>query len=945
MYQNLHNCVMFLKYLKPNFAASMKNVLIVKKVKLAALLMFAGLVCQAQTVLKGRVLEAGSEEELIGASIILKGSSYGCITSMDGSFSLQLSEGESIMEVSYLGCLDFEFTAELKSGKLAIKNYSSGKGKLTEDKGFLTIYLTPDTEFLDGSVVTGRKNLESLQALQNERRLSSFAVENLGSKEMSLKGLSDAKESVAKLSGISFADAGQLIVRGLGDRYSTTTLNGLPIASPNPDNKLIPLDIFPSATIQALTVCKVYEASSFADYSGAHIDISTKSGGKDYLSFSLASGGLVGTLFSTSWAMETPSMLSSYRLDSQAESLPYSEFGAYAATKNIFPGTAFSVHKRTALPDLNLTAGFGKNYKIKGQELSISANISSKYSEQTVPDGYLNCYEASGMRKSHFNYKDYKRKEDLAALVNIEQTLRASDLVTLTLFYARNASRAFIAKTGTDFEDREVFGESQTDHIYTLKDIQLTGRHYWKAWDVEWGASLSTTRSDEPDRRQMLFQRASDGRLHFFTNNLETYRYFGALQENELSMDLRAIYHPDDASSLRFGLSAKDKTRDFRTTRFLYDVSGINLSFEEDMAMDIDPLIGYEAYLQNPSLMQRKQNKRDRYAAGNIIGAAFLEYDRSFAERLTLNAGLRFEASRCRVDYNDDVEDKARILDSYDPFFALNLKYRFARDEYLRFSASRTITRASFVEMAPFLYQESYGGIMLRGNASLKNAFNYNLDLKWEHISEESSDLIALTAYFKWLKNPIERIQRYSGGAPEHSFQNARKGVAAGVEAEFRKQVTRNLALSANGTYMYTNVKLPEGGVYTNTERGLQGASPYLVNADLTYTTDFGRKGQRGEDTVSEKKLSLALLYNLQGPRIHSVGLSGLGDVIQMPFHSLDFNAAWSFSEQWKLSLGLKNMLCSKTLFKQEIPLTGQTVDIEGWSEGLTFSLGLAWTL
>lgn len=202
---------MFLKYLKPNFAASMKNVLIVKKVKLAALLMFAGLVCQAQTVLKGRVLEAGSEEELIGASIILKGSSYGCITSMDGSFSLQLSEGESIMEVSYLGCLDFEFTAELKSGKLAIKNYSSGKGKLTEDKGFLTIYLTPDTEFLDGSVVTGRKNLESLQALQNERRLSSFAVENLGSKEMSLKGLSDAKESVAKLSGISFADAGQLL--------------------------------------------------------------------------------------------------------------------------------------------------------------------------------------------------------------------------------------------------------------------------------------------------------------------------------------------------------------------------------------------------------------------------------------------------------------------------------------------------------------------------------------------------------------------------------------------------------------------------------------------------------------------------------------------------------------------------------------------------------------
>lgn len=87
---------------------------------------------------------------------------------------------------------------------------------------------------------------------------------------MSIKGISNAQESVAKLSGISIASAGQLIVRGLGDRYSTTTLNGLPIASPNPDNKLIPLDIFPASTIQNITVSKVYEVSSFADYSGAH---------------------------------------------------------------------------------------------------------------------------------------------------------------------------------------------------------------------------------------------------------------------------------------------------------------------------------------------------------------------------------------------------------------------------------------------------------------------------------------------------------------------------------------------------------------------------------------------------------------------------------------------------------------------------------------------------
>ena len=119
--------------------------------------------------------------------------------------------------------------------------------------GIITVSLAPDEKVLENAVVTARKNLESLQALQNERISSGFAIENMGAREMSIKGISNAQESVAKLSGISIANAGQLIVRGLGDRYSTTTLNGLPIASPNPDNKLIPLDIFPASTIQNMT--------------------------------------------------------------------------------------------------------------------------------------------------------------------------------------------------------------------------------------------------------------------------------------------------------------------------------------------------------------------------------------------------------------------------------------------------------------------------------------------------------------------------------------------------------------------------------------------------------------------------------------------------------------------------------------------------------------------
>ena len=100
-----------------------------------------------------------------------------------------------------------------------------------------------------------------------------------------------------------------------------------------------------------------------------------------------------------------------------------------------------------------------------------------------------------------------------------------------------------------------------------------------------------------------------------------------------------------------------------------------------------------------------------------------------------------------------------------------------------------------------------------------------------------------------------------------HSFQNADQGMATGVELEFRKQLVRDLRLGANVSYMYTNVKLPEGGAYTNKDRSLQGASPILLNADLTYSPRFDE----------DRQLNLSLLYNLQGKRIHAVGVSQLG--------------------------------------------------------------------
>lgn len=898
----------------------------------------SGIVPALQDGLRGVVTDMVTGEPLIGAGIIIEGTTEGTVTDVDGSYVLALPEGTHSLSVSYIGYLTVNLTVTVNPDGTGTVRASEDTSISMTDSG-LMIYMAPDSEALADAVVTARKNLESLQALQNERIQSGFAIENMGAREMSIKGISNAQESVAKLSGISIASAGQLIVRGLGDRYSTTTLNGLPIASPNPDNKLIPLDIFPASTIQNITVSKVYEASSFADYSGAHVDISTKEGqSENFFNVSFSTGGYFHTLGSSFYRMDGRSLFTTPRLDPTAENISYGDYPAYSRSHKMFK-TTFQTSRRGVRPDLNGSFGWGRNFNVGDQTLSVLASASIKSGQETKTDAFYRTYEASseGMMQSNYDYDSYSEKLDIAALVDIDYTLREHDNIGLTAFFARNASDTFLDRQGQDFhEGYDLVGVNQVSHFYMLQNYQLSGHHEIDDWNIDWGASYSLTSSDEPDRRQVMFSRGDDGSLHFFDlNQQETQRYFGSLAENELVADIKATWEINDQDRLRFGLTAKDKVRKFRTTRFYYDVKGLDESFPYEDRFDMDRYLDFSNVQSGLISITRSQSRRDRYDAENLIGAAFAETDLRLSPKWFLNAGLRFEASRQSVDYNDDVEDKTRNLDAFDLFPAVNLKYDLTDRSMFRLSLSRTVTRPSFVEMAPFLYQESFGGAQIRGNDELENGYNYNVDLKYEFFSRKNTDMFAVTAYFKYLEDPIERTQRLSGGATEHSFQNADNGVAAGLEAEFRKQIVKDLVFNANASYMYTNVILPEGGVYTNPRRSLQGASPYLANADLTYTPEF-RNGDG---------LSLSLLYSLQGPRIHAVGIMGLGDVKQMPVHTLDFAGSYRFNEHFSVRLAFRNMLDSTIKFKQEIPDADRTVDVEQWRVGPGFEIGISYSL
>lgn len=862
---------------------------------------------------RGVVVDKTTQQALIGATVVVEGTTKGTTTDATGSFELNLAPGDYRIVISYISY----FTQQLDI-------------RVSEGMAETLVALEPDNQVLASVTVTARKNLESERALQTERIAANVAIENMGAREMSLKGISNVQEGVRKMAGISIASAGQLIVRGLGDRYSITTLNGQPIASPNPDNKLIPLDIFPSSTVKNITVSKVYEVSSYADYSGAHIDINTRENtGEPFFSVDFHLGGQFNTVGRDFYRMDHRSLFTQPAVDRRALTGSLADFRQYVKTKDIFD-TDFSVSKHRALPALGGNLAWGRDFRVGRQTVSVLASGGMSNGQQTMDNAWFRLLEATGRTTDEYEYDSYASELKIAALASLSTTLRDADRISYTLFYARNAVDTYMLREGYDQESHQLLGSNDVMHVYKLMTHQLNGRHaFGERWLLRWSGSWSATSSDEPDRRQVMYLRGEDGSLSLFKlNQQETMRYFGTLDEDEWNAHAAVDYTFGAGHKLTAGLSWKDKRRDYAGTRFYYDLSKLSPEIDDPLNPDF---LGFGNVADGSLTINRQKQPKDSYEAGNRIYAGYLSLDLQATPLLLINAGVRYEASQQWVRYyNDQSIRERRDLDKYDLFPALNIRYSLTDEQQLRLAASRTITRPSFIEMAPFLYQESYGSVQLRGNEALQNSYNYNLDLRYELLNRRG-DMVSVTGYYKYLDEPIERVQMLAGGAAVHTFRNADNGMAAGVEIELRKTLVRDLRLGINGTYMYTNVKLPESGVYTNKERALQGASPYLLNADLTWTPRFG----------GERQLNLALLYNLQGPRIQAVGISGLGDVTQRPVHTLNFSAAYRFSARAELKMQLTDLLNRALVFEQEVPQTNRTVEVERYRRGTGFEIGL----
>ncbi|MGM0624897.1 MAG: TonB-dependent receptor domain-containing protein [Bacteroidota bacterium] len=907
----------------------------------------------------GTVSDAKTGETIIGANVFIPDSETGTMSDFDGNYKLECPAGEVKLRFSFISYEAQEILLELAPGETRK----------------IDVELLEAVTTLQQVEVQAKANRENENLLLMEQKKAVRIQESIGASEMSKKAVSDAAGGVSKVCGISMQGARKLFVRGLGDRYNRTEINGIAMASPNPDQRLLPLDLFPLDVVSTLDVRKIFSAADYADYSGALINIRTKDyPEKAFLKFKAGTSVNSRTSFQDFRLADAPDDTHiGFNLDERMESMPEALTGVNEISQRYyFPNEPFSTgydySTLTALPNMDVGISGGKTWSLKNGHTLGTVFTSSFSKGKSFYQGRDVVLKADGTILKSFDYDEYAATSSFSNLAGL--TWRHNDnQITYHLIYLNNTEDKLIDKQGVDAEDYHLFVRTMVYHDHRLFSNQLTGQH--KIGDkisINWDAAYSAGKSAEPDRRVVVFERnqetnqADDSWYYYslFTlNQGETLRYFSEMKDSTLAASARMTYDfnekPGDHihKKLEFGMQGMQKKRDFASHVFFYNLDqcadqpagvsqpGDDVVFPDPTNIDVTNVINDAAFSDSSIFIKNNTQNRDSYDAGLDILASYLELTYSLNPALLLNAGLRAEISEQYVNYFDRRERQGRIA-GIDLFPALSLKYEINDKSNLRMALSKTLTRAGFLEMAPFRYRPSYGSATTFGNAGLQHADNYNADLKWE-IFPKPGEIFSLAAYGKILKTPIERVSQNQGGGIEYTYQNAESGQVFGLEAEFRKNIFSELQAGMNASWIYTEVKTSPETSNTFKTHAMQGASPYLLNADLLYRLVKS-------DNVN---IDASVMYNLRGKRIYAVGDAGKGDIYELPFNSLDALVRIRMYEGWELSLTAKNLLNEEKIFEQDIVTADNTgtyekngsAEVNRYKTGVWFKIGVSYKL
>lgn len=887
----------------------------------------------ARGKITGRVLDPqGNGMSDVGIQVV--GTTLGAMSGVDGRYNIAaVPAGTVTLVARRIGFASKTITGiALRGGQTIEQN----------------IAMAPATMQLATTTVTATQERGSVSAALDRQRNAAGIINSVTSEQIAKSPDSDAAAAVGRVSGVSVQDGKYVFVRGLGDRYTTASLNGARLPSPEPERKVVPLDLFPAGLIQSVTTSKTFTPDQPGDFAGAAVNIQTKEFPARRTVVFSTSSGYNPTVTGKNTISAGTNGRDYFALGSTRRELPsiigaqgnFSSAPGQGLTNSLISTfrNRWSALPTTGTPNGGFGLSVGGSDPVLGQRIGYL--VSGNYSvQQNIKDRQVRAYALA-----RNGTEEVDRFEGTSAgtgvlwggLANFSTFLGRNTKVSFNNTYNRTSDNDARVESGESENLGSRLNITRLQYVERMiRSSQLATEHslFDGRHKLDWAVTASGVTRTEPDRSEFVYTQDGDATPEWLAIGTEgAVRTFGDLSESSYEGAVNysmSFFDPSQALQVKFGGLYRRSDRD--ASNNVYSVQGFGLTNAERR---LSPESIFDGRFTQPGFDDLRivpLSQGGSYSAADRLAAGYVMFNWQLRPRINVVTGARFESSDVTVVATPTSGTTVTTNPSFnDVLPSLSMTYKASDNQNVRISVSQTLARPEYRELAPLQFRDVLGGDNFLGNASLVRSLIKNADIRWEWFPTRT-EVFSVSLFGKQFDNPIERIYLGTSGTRIVSYQNALRANNVGVEVEARTGLgavapqLENVSLFTNATFMQSDITIRQGNAsVTNANRPMVGQAPYMVNAGVTWSSTSGA-------------LSGTLLYNTVGPRIIDAGVVPLPDTKELPRQVVDFSLRFPIARGFAGRFDAKNLLDAQYRIKQG-PVTRESFYV-----GRTLSVGLNW--
>ncbi|RRO20323.1 TonB-dependent receptor [Flavobacteriaceae bacterium 14752] len=884
--------------------------------------------------IQGTIQDGELNDILPFANVIIKGTQTGTTSDFEGKYSIELEPGTYTVEFSYVGYQTVEIS------EVVVK---------PNDITTVNVTLNATANSLEEVTITTTARRNTEQSVLNLQKKSIKVMDGLSSEGIKRTGASNVASAVKRIPGVSVQGGKYVFVRGLGDRYTKSILNGMDIPGLDPDRNTLQMDIIPSNIIENVIVSKTASADMPADFTGGVVDIVTKDfPSREEYSLSVGMSYNPDMHFNSDFLESNTSGTDFLGFDDGERDLPIpenidipspvgsgvNEDGVSLTDITSAFNRKMGADRQDSGADFNFSFSAGNTYNVgeNNNKLGYLANISYRNTTEYFEDLEQNFFfkpidpadtelTPNRTQKGDVGFNNVL----LSGLAGLSFKTDYSKYKLNVLHLQNGISRAGKFRTFTFIQDDiEVVRDNAEYTQKSITNIGLTGDHAFEdsSWEVDWGLSTSFSSIEDKDVRVTPFEVTGENQFAIRPSTAGTpQRIWRDLEEINLTGKIDITKKHElfgRKAKLKFGSAGTYKDRDFKINNFNVLIDGASVTPINGNADNLFlPENIWNSNTDNGTFIQGNFQPANTFEANSTVLAAYVSEEFNITDKLKSILGLRFENYTLNYTGQNNqgtvVLDDEEVLSEADLFPSANLIYALTDEINLRTSYYRTTARPSFKEASIAQIFDPLSDITFIGNIDVLPSYINNFDLRIEKFEGEGQ-MFAFSAFYKAFDDPIELVA-FPQAPNNFEPRNVNSADVYGVEFEVRKNfgfITTGLekfSVNANVSIIESEVKMADRefesrqtaareGETIDNERDLQGQSPYLINVGLNYDDD--EKGWQG-----------GLFYNVQGETLEVVGIRNVPDAFTQPFHNVSFRLTKAFGEDQKqaINIGISNIL------------------------------------